>query len=81
MTVQELEQALSNEGFDPEAYSLSGGRNWFDRYCLERRGRTWVVYFAERGQERSRREFQSESEACQHFLDWIRKDPTTRKRS
>jgi len=78
MTKTELQKRLEREGVDPTAYSLDGGTNWYDAYCLDQAGQKWVVYFAERGEQQSPREFSTESAACEYLLEWILKDPTTR---
>jgi hypothetical protein len=79
MTVNDLQNRLEKEGVDPEAYSLSGGSGWNDRYCLAVRNGKWVYYFAERGLETGYREFATEAEACEYFWDCISRDPTVRR--
>lgn len=46
MTVEKLRTALAATGIDSRAYSLEGERNGEARYCLEKSGRRWCVYFA-----------------------------------
>lgn len=89
MTREELKIALDERRIDPRAYDLSEtGRNESEIYVLRRRRRGlidkpayWVTFYSERGLERSRREFASESDACRHFLDWVAADPNTHRDS
>jgi len=78
MNKSELEEHLRKELVDPAAYSLEGGQNWYEKYCLDREGSRWVVYFAERGERLGLRAFDTESEACEYLLAWVLDDPTTR---
>jgi hypothetical protein len=80
LTKTELKSKLEQECVCPEAYSLDGGLP-NERYVLsqETNGR-WDVYYSERGQKTSLRSFDSESAACQFFLDKVLKDPLVRRR-
>jgi hypothetical protein len=80
MNKTELKTKLEQTGVYAEAYSLDGGLP-NERYvlCQEANGR-WEVYYSERGQKSGLRSFDSESTACQFFLDHLLKDPTVRRK-
>lgn len=78
MTKEELKTRLKKENIDPHAYSLEGGVNRYDAYCLDHQGNAWLVYFSERGEKSDLQTFESELEACDFFLRWIIEDPSTR---
>jgi hypothetical protein len=74
---QQLQETLRQENVRDNAYDLNGG-HMPETYTLSERDNKWVVYYSERGLESGKREFPTESEACQHLLSQIRNDPTTR---
>lgn len=80
MNKAELKTQLEQAGVYAEAYSLDGGLP-NERYVLsqEPNGR-WDVYYSERGHKNGLRSFDSESAACQFFLDDILKDSTARRK-
>ena len=73
MTTRELGQALVAVGAPAHAYSLTGGLP-NEAYCLDGTGAGWQVYYSERGNKNSIASFDNESEACQFFLELIRKE-------
>jgi hypothetical protein len=75
---QQLQAALREENIRDDAYDLNGGHMSETLTLSERDGR-WVVYYSERGLESGKREFATESEACQNLLSRLRNDPTTRR--
>ena len=79
MNKVELKTKLEQAGVYSQAYSLDGGLP-NERYVLseEPDGR-WNVYYSERGQKSGLRSFDSESAACQFFLDLLLQDPTVRR--
>lgn len=80
MTKAELKTKLGQAGVYAEAYSLDGGLpNESYVLCQEANGR-WDVYYSERGQKSGLRSFDSESAACQFFLDQLLKDPTVSRK-
>ena len=79
-TVLELKGILERERFIPSTYSLAGGRHQ-DAYCLSPEGGKWSVYYSERGEEYDKVSFGSEREACEYFLQRMRSDPGTQRRS
>jgi hypothetical protein len=77
MTKSELQKILRSEYIRQDAYDLDGGHRT-ETYTLgEAQGR-WFVYYSERGLESGRKDFATESEACEYFLNWLRRDPTVR---
>jgi hypothetical protein len=77
MNKSELAQTLKQEGFRPDAYDIEGaGQD--ERYCLRELHSVWSVYYSERGLQSGKKDFGSESEACDYFLQLLRKDATTR---
>jgi len=77
MNRQELREALCKEGIRQDAYDLDG-RHLSETYTLGEAYGRWFVYYSEHGLETGRREFNSEAEACEYFLQELKKDPTTR---
>lgn len=75
MTVKELQSKLKAYGVRNDAYCLEDDEN--EAYCLRQSPWGWYVYYSERGMENRRKDFSSESEACEYLLAWILKDPTT----
>ena len=80
MTKSELKNILEQALIIPAAYSLDGG-NPNESYVLshEPNGQ-WAVYYSERGSRNDLRLFDSESSACEYFLNQVLRDPTTRTR-
>ena len=74
-----LRRILSREGVEPRSYNLDGAHDP-EAYVLTVRAGGWATFYSERGHEVSRREFDTEDEACAHLLDLILRDPTTRTR-
>lgn len=79
MNRAELAIKLEQSGVSPEAYSLDGGLP-NECYVLDRESNErWTVYYSERGQKSGYRSFDSESAACQYFLERVLRDPTARR--
>ncbi|WP_045690346.1 hypothetical protein [Hymenobacter sp. AT01-02] len=72
MTTHGLQQALATIGAPAHAYSLAGGLP-NEAYCLDSRGSGWEVYYSERGNMNRIASFDNEAQACQYFLDLIKK--------
>lgn len=72
MNKKELEKKLKRTGVPKHYYNLEEkGRN-DERFCLERLGDKWEVYFAERGAKTTREIFDSEEEACLFLYEKLR---------
>lgn len=78
MNLHELALLLDRSGIRPDAYSLEGGVP-DDRYCIEKRGSLWYVYYAERGQRNVERLVITEDDACQYLLEVLQRDPSTKR--
>jgi len=77
-TIGELKARLEDSGFDPRAYSLTGG-SYEDRYCLSPEpGGEWSVYFSERGSRSGEKRFTSAEEAAANLTYRLEADPTTK---
>ena len=76
--VADLRGELDRLGIRANAYSLDGGMR-DNRYAIERRGRTWYVYYSERGAISWEQLCASEEEACQMLVGTLRNDPTTQQ--
>ena len=81
MNIRELRQALHHLSVAARAVSIEGVDAKEEQYRLETDGRYWVTYYYERGNKVGYREFLTEGEACEHLLEMLRNDPTTRVRS
>ncbi len=77
MNRQTLQQKLTSAGIRSDSYSLEGGHP-SEAYVLASEGRVWAIYYSERGQETSRREFDSEEAACNHLFTLLLNDSSTR---
>jgi hypothetical protein len=66
MNIEQLKCELERLGVPRRVYSLNGGKD--ERLCIECRDGEWVVFFVERGQERTLKQFVSESDACAFML-------------
>ena len=76
--IEELERELTESGYDPRAYSLTGG-SYEDRYCLSPEpGGEWAVYFSERGGRHGEKRFTTPEDAAVNLRDRLAADPTTR---
>jgi hypothetical protein len=80
MTKLELKSTLDQAGVCSEAYSLDGGLP-SERYVLSQEpSGQWEVYYSERGNRSGMRAFNSESAACQFFLNLLLEDPSVRRK-
>lgn len=78
MNREELRAALEANDVRPSSYSLDSAVA-DDAYCMEQSRGGWSVYFFERGNRNDERWFATEAEVCQHFLERVVGDPTTRR--
>jgi hypothetical protein len=81
MNREELKKILADLQLDPDSYSLTGGLP-NERYVLapEPDGH-WAVYYSERGERSGLRLFDLEADACVFFLDLIKHDLSSVRRS
>ena len=79
MTIRELQEILLLEHVREDAYDLNGGHRP-EAYTLRQEDDSkWYVYYSEKGRESGRREFPTESQACEYLLARLRSDPNTRE--
>lgn len=71
MTKKALERKLNELNIDKHAYDLNGGLP-NETYCIEESDGKWYTYYSERGKRTSFNSFETEEEACQYFLDWLK---------
>lgn len=77
MNKQELREKLRAQGIREDAYDLEGG-HLPETFTLGGVNGAWFVYYSERGEETGRKDFRTESEACEYFLELLKRDPSTR---
>ena len=80
MNRSELKAVLESEDYRATAYDLEGGTP-DDTYCLEDRGYEWAVYYSEHGQRNEEQIFFNEDDACNHFLQLMRRTPSAHARN
>jgi hypothetical protein len=76
MNRQNLALILNQENFRKGTYSLT--REVDEAFCLTFESGKWYVFYSERGLQSGQTKFNSESEACEYFLQKMRADPTTK---
>ena len=74
MNKEKLKLKLVEEGIREEAYCLDGDK--LDAYCLNNSYKDWSVYFFERGLRIGKKNFESESEACEYLLSELMEGET-----
>lgn len=67
MNRDELRVALIREGVRESAYDLDG-RGRPEAYCLGIVAGGWAIWYNERGRRNDETVFDTEDEACSHFL-------------
>lgn len=72
MTILELEEKLNQLGVPKELYSIMVGGLPNERLCMVKAS-YWQVYYSEKGLKTGLREFQTESEACEYFLEKMKR--------
>ncbi|MNI32161.1 hypothetical protein D3C73_860660 [compost metagenome] len=72
-TLHELEKKLTELNISKYAYSLSGGLP-NEVFCLNEADGKWETYYSERGNKSGRKAFDTEGEACEYFLTWIKRN-------
>ena len=73
MTVKELKAFFKEHLVHSHLYNLKGGSRG-GRICMGKNKQdSWEVYFSEKKRKIGRMQFATESEACQHMMDEVRK--------
>lgn len=78
LTKEVLLKLLDKLEILPSSYSLNHEFR-DDNYILSVENGKWYVYHLERGEKHNEKIFDSEDEACRHFLTYIAVDPSVRK--
>jgi hypothetical protein len=68
MNIDSLRAALLREEVDPMYYRIQQEPDE-GTWCLRRQGKTWLVFYFERGAKRELQRFKSESPACDYFFN------------
>jgi hypothetical protein len=69
MNVAELRSAVAEAGVPPYAYRILEPPDQ-NTWCLQRVGKTWLVYYVEYGR-RDLQRFKDESRACEYFFNQL----------
>jgi len=70
MDIAGLRVALVAGGYDPQGYriqNMPGESTW----CIRKQGKTWLVFYFERGTKWEMHRFKTESAACEYFFNRI----------
>lgn len=68
-----LENELKKRGIKRDSYSLDESEGYYvdDKICLRESYGRWTVFYSEIGRQPDEKEFNSEDEACEYFLNLI----------
>ena len=78
MNTLQLKEILEREHFRADSYDLNVGNGTEQLVLSHQQNGKWTVHYSERGLQTGKREFATESEACEYLLRLLREDPTTR---
>ena len=73
MKISDLKIKLKELNVPSVLYSLHGGFP-SEKYCIEERNGRWYTYYSERGLRSGEREFSNESDACESFLEDLKRE-------
>jgi hypothetical protein len=74
VNVEELQRLLESEKVDPQSYRINTVPAE-STMCIKKQGKTWLVFFFERGIKRELQRFSTETAACDYFLRQIKGGP------
>jgi hypothetical protein len=78
MNTEDLKRIVEEEGFIRRVYSIDG--DYLDnQLVLKKEGTVWAVFYYERGARWNERLFNTEDEACNNFLERLRRDRSARR--
>jgi len=80
MNTTELVERLNQLDVNPSSYSI-GASSADEQYVIREEGGAWLVFYAERGLRSGLKQFASEDEACDYFLNLLERDTTTRTKN
>lgn len=75
MTVDELKSKLDEMGVSQDLYSIMIGGLPNERLCIVK-DEKWQVYYSERGKKVGQKFFETEEEACDYFLEKMKRYST-----
>ncbi len=70
MNLEELRVALAKLEHDARRYRVLEKPD-DSTWCIERRGKTWLVFWFERGTRFDLQRFKTEGAACEYFLNQV----------
>lgn len=73
MRLNELKKKLLELNIPSDVYSLNGGLP-NESFCVNEDNGKWETYYSERGNKSGRKIFDTEEEACDYFLTWIKRN-------
>lgn len=72
MTVMELHDVLEQMGVSSNLYSIMTGGLPNEKLCIVKESK-WQVYYSERGKKSGLKTFETETEACEFFIDRLKR--------
>ena len=72
MTIIELQNILNELKIPKDLYSIMKGGLPNETLCITN-NEIWEVYYSERGRKSGLKEFQNEEDACEYFLEKIKR--------
>lgn len=72
MTIIELQNILNELKIPKDLYSIMKGGLPNEALCITN-DEKWEVYYSERGRKSGLREFQNEEDACEYFLEKVKR--------
>jgi len=72
MDTKELNNKLKKLSIPSDAYSTIGGLP-NEAFCIGNNEGKWETYYSERGNKTGLKSFDSEEEACEYFLSWMKR--------
>lgn len=75
MTINELKNKLLEIGVPEDLYAINIGGLPNERLCIVK-DEMWQVYYSERGKKTGKKSFETETEACEYFLNKMKRYST-----
>ncbi|MGN0355035.1 MAG: hypothetical protein ACI4EI_08155 [Muricoprocola sp.] len=72
MTIEDLSSTLNKMNIPKDLYSIMTGGLPNEKLCIVKEDK-WQVYYSERGHKSGLKIFETEEEACEYFLDKIKR--------
>jgi hypothetical protein len=70
MNVAQLRDALVKGGYDSRNYRVMEAPDE-STWCIRKQGKSWLVFYFERGSRWQLQRFATESAACEYFLNRV----------